>query len=219
MARRSAGAVHAQWRDGRTLGDVVTDEPIENAMIVHAAFGGSTNLLLHIPAIAHAAGLRRPTVDDWIAVNRRCRGSSTRCRTGRQPSDGARLPRRRRARGDAAPARLGLLHLDALTVDGRALGDVLDGWEAGERRARSRPSAERDGIDPDDVIMPRPARAREGITSTVTFPRATSRPRLRDQEHRDRSRALDADGVYRQTARARVFTSERDAIAAIKSRG
>ena len=40
-------------------------------MAVHAAFGGSTNLLLHVPAIAHAAGLRRPTVDDWIDVNRR----------------------------------------------------------------------------------------------------------------------------------------------------
>ena len=40
-------------------------------MTVHAAFGGSTNLLLHIPAIAYHAGLRRPTVEDWIAVNRR----------------------------------------------------------------------------------------------------------------------------------------------------
>ena len=39
-------------------------------MVVHAAFGGSTNLLLHIPAIAHAAGLPRPTVDDWTAINR-----------------------------------------------------------------------------------------------------------------------------------------------------
>ena len=40
-------------------------------MAVHAAFGGSTNLLLHIPAIAHAAGLPRPTVADWIRINRR----------------------------------------------------------------------------------------------------------------------------------------------------
>ena len=43
---------------------------IENAMLVHAAFGGSTNLLLHIPAIAATAGLRTPTVEDWIRVNR-----------------------------------------------------------------------------------------------------------------------------------------------------
>ncbi len=44
--------------------------PIENAMLVHAAFGGSTNLLLHIPAIAAAAGLKPPPVDDWIRINR-----------------------------------------------------------------------------------------------------------------------------------------------------
>ncbi len=40
-------------------------------MAVHAACGGSTNLLLHIPAICHAAGIARPTVEDWNAVNRR----------------------------------------------------------------------------------------------------------------------------------------------------
>jgi xylonate dehydratase len=39
-------------------------------MLVHAAFGGSTNLLLHVPAIAHAAGLATAHVDDWIRVNR-----------------------------------------------------------------------------------------------------------------------------------------------------
>ena len=48
---------------------ILTDAAIRNAMVVHAAFGGSTNLLLHIPAIAFAAGLRRPTVDDWHEVN------------------------------------------------------------------------------------------------------------------------------------------------------
>ena len=39
-------------------------------MLLHSAFGGSTNLLLHIPAFAQAAGLKTPTVDDWIRVNR-----------------------------------------------------------------------------------------------------------------------------------------------------
>ncbi len=70
VARRTAQAVHEQWRDGRTLADVLTPDALENAMLVHAAFGGSTNLLIHVPAIAHAAGLARPTVDDWRRVNR-----------------------------------------------------------------------------------------------------------------------------------------------------
>src|ERR1700684_4377815 len=69
-AARSARAMlrMAQLRMGTA--DVLTDAAIRNAMVVHAAFGGSTNLLLHVPAVAHAAGLRRPSVADWTAVNR-----------------------------------------------------------------------------------------------------------------------------------------------------
>jgi len=39
-------------------------------MLLHAAFGGSTNLLLHIPALAYAAGLERPAVEDWHRINK-----------------------------------------------------------------------------------------------------------------------------------------------------
>src|SRR5437867_3614188 len=71
MARRSArAAVHLQER-GITVRDILTEAAFRNAMTVHAAFGGSTNLLLHIPAIAYHAGVRRPTIDDWITINRR----------------------------------------------------------------------------------------------------------------------------------------------------
>ena len=52
--------------------DIVTDDALHNAMVVHAAFGGSTNLILHIPAIMHAAALRRPVAADWA------RGGATR---------------------------------------------------------------------------------------------------------------------------------------------
>src|ERR687895_2296706 len=71
MARRSTRALLSQRARKLTTRHVLTDAAIRNAMVMHAAFGGSTNLLLHIPAIAHAAGLKRPTVDDWIDVNRR----------------------------------------------------------------------------------------------------------------------------------------------------
>src|SRR5262249_35238180 len=71
MARRSARALHLLAERGIPVREILTNESIENAMALHAAFGGSTNLLLHVPAIAHAAGLRVPKVEDWIAVNRR----------------------------------------------------------------------------------------------------------------------------------------------------
>src|SRR5207248_10480555 len=58
MARRSARALVHLSAKGITTRAILSDAAVRNAMIVHAAFGGSTNLLLHIPAIAHAAGLR-----------------------------------------------------------------------------------------------------------------------------------------------------------------
>jgi dihydroxyacid dehydratase/phosphogluconate dehydratase len=76
---------------------------------------------------------------------------------------------------------------------------------------------EADGVDPDDVIMsPERATAR-GLTSTVTFPVGNLAP----QGSVVKSTAIDpnvvdADGVYRKIGPARVFTSERAAIAAIK---
>ena len=60
MARRSARAALALEARGLTMRDILTDASVRNAMVVHAAFGGSTNLILHLPAVAHAAGLARP---------------------------------------------------------------------------------------------------------------------------------------------------------------
>src|SRR5262249_39781946 len=70
MARRSARALVKLAGRGITIRHLLTDAAVRNAMAVHAAFGGSTNLLLHVPAIAFSARLRRPAVEDWIAVNR-----------------------------------------------------------------------------------------------------------------------------------------------------
>src|SRR5207253_4274962 len=70
LGRRSALALVRLHALGIPIARILTQHALENAMLVHAALGGSTNLLLHIPAIAHAAGLRPPTLDDWIRVDR-----------------------------------------------------------------------------------------------------------------------------------------------------
>src|SRR5258705_2657504 len=131
--------------------DILTAASVRNAMSVHAAFGGSTNLLLHVPAIAHAAGLERPTVEDWIDVNRRApRLVSV------LPNGPVHHPTVRVFLAGGVPEvmlhlrRLGLLDLKVLTVAGRTLGEVLDWWETSERRARFRECLkEQDGVDPD----------------------------------------------------------------------
>jgi dihydroxyacid dehydratase/phosphogluconate dehydratase len=73
LASRSATALHRLHLLGVSIGQILTAAAIENAMLLHAAFGGSTNLLLHVPAIAAAAGLKPPAVEDWIRVNRATR--------------------------------------------------------------------------------------------------------------------------------------------------
>ena len=222
MARRSARALVALRGRGITTRDIVTDAAVRNAMVVHAACGGSTNLVLHLPAIAHAAGLRRPTVNDWIDVNRRVPRL-----VDVLPNGPVGHPTVRLFLAGGVPEvmlhlrRLGLLDEQCLTVAGEPLGRTLDWWEASDRRRAMRARlSTMDGVDPDDVIMdPQKARAR-GLTSTVTFPRGNLAPEgsVIKSTAIDPS-VVDADGVYRKTGPARVFTRERDAIAAIKSRG
>jgi dihydroxyacid dehydratase/phosphogluconate dehydratase len=79
---------------------------------------------------------------------------------------------------------------------------------------------ERDGVDPDEVILPPPQAKQRGLTSTVTFPRGNIAPEgsVIKSTAIDPS-VVDADGVYRKTGPARVFTREHEAIAAIKGQG
>ena len=113
---------------------------------------------------------------------------------------------------------LGLIHEDVITTTGGPLGKVLDAWEHSERRKRLRERLfDQDGVDPDDVIMNPTKRASAGLTSTVTFPSGNLAPEgsVIKSTAIDPS-VVDADGVYRKTGPARVFTREHDAIAAIK---
>jgi putative YjhG/YagF family dehydratase len=199
---------------------VLTQGAIENAMVVHAAFGGSTNLLLHLPAIAFSAKLRRPDSSDWSSVN-------------------AQVPRL----VDALPngprnfatvqvflaggvpevmlhlRRAGLLDTRVKTVSGETLDQSLDWWEQSDRRHELKKTLEmRDGIDADEVIMgPDRARSR-GLTATVCFPIGNLAPEgsVVKSTAIDPS-VIDADGVYRHVGPAKVFISEEDAIHAIKT--
>ena len=221
IARRSARALVMSEKRGVTSSDILTDAAFENAMVVHAACGGSTNLLLHTPAIAHAAGRRRMGVDDWNRVNKETprivdvlpngpvgHPTSVLYAAGGVPEVMLHL------RG------MGLLDTSVLTVTGQTLGENLDWWEDSERRARVRSYLrEVTRVDPDNVIMePDTARSR-GLTSTVCFPRGNLAP----EGSVIKSTAIDPtvvddDGVYRNVGPARVFRSEKDAITAIKSR-
>lgn len=218
-ARRSAHAVLALEQTGVRMRDLLTGCSIENAMAVHAAFGGSTNLIIHLPAVAHAAGLHRPTAEDWIRVNREVPRL-----VDALPNGPVGHPTVQVFQAGGVPEvmlhlrDLGLLNLRARTVAGDTLGTVLDWWQTSERRKALRENLRRkDGIDPDRVIMSAGAARGRGLTSTVTFPHGNLAP----GGSVIKSTALDPsvvgeDGVYRKIGPARVFTSEIEATKAIR---
>lgn len=222
MARRSAKALVNLQRRGITTKHILTDAAFRNAMAVFAAFGGSTNLLLHTPAIAFHAGVKRPTVDDWTAVNRKVPRL-----VDALPNGPVGHPTVRVFLAGGVPEvmlhlrELGMLDLSALTVSGESLGKVLEWWQSSDRRKRLRDHlATRDRVDPDTVIMSPAAAKARGLTSTITFPRGNLCPdgSVIKSTSIDPS-VVDADGVYRKTGPAKVFTTEKAAIAAIKGQG
>jgi putative YjhG/YagF family dehydratase len=221
MARRSARALLAMDQRGITMKDVLTEAALQNAMVAHAAFGGSTNLILHLPAIAHAAGLRRPALHDWIRINRQVPRLVDALPNGPRNHITAQV-----FLAGGVPEvllhlrRAGLLEPDALTVSGVTLGRQLDDWQESERRRRLRALLrDRDGIDPDDVILAPDEAARRGLTSTVCFPAGNLAPlgSVIKATSIDPS-VLEGDGSYRKIGPARVFTSETAAISAIKNK-
>ena len=219
-ARRSARAILRLHQLGLGARDILTPVALRNAMILHAAFGGSTNLLLHLPAIAHAAGLPRPTAGDWAEVNRLV------------PRLVDALPNGPRGfatvqvflAGGVPEVMLelraaGLIDTRVKTVSGETLDTCLDWWRESERRTVLRRRLQQiDGIDPDEVILSRDRARSRGLTSTVCFPMGNLAP----EGSVIKSTAIDpslvgSGDVYRHTGPARVFVTEAAAMHAIKT--
>ncbi|HEV7498739.1 MAG TPA: YjhG/YagF family D-xylonate dehydratase, partial [Vicinamibacteria bacterium] len=218
-ARRSARAVFRQMSLGLTAGDILTEGALHNAMAVYAAVGGSTNFLLHLPAIAHAAGLPAPTLAEWKAVNARVPRLVDALPNGPHPTVRVFLA------GGVPEVMLhlrglGLLDLSARAATGETLGATLEWWESSERRRRLRDRLRAaDGVDPDDVILSPEGARRRGLTSTVSFLGGNLAPQgaIVKSTAIDPS-LIDGEGFFRHLGPARVFTSEKAAIAAIKGR-
>ena len=218
-ARRSALAMMRMHQLHIGTLDILTQAAVQNAMVLHAAFGGSTNLLLHLPAIAHAANLKRPASSDWAQVNRLVPRLVDALPNG--PGNYATV---QVFLAGGAPEvmlhlrRAGLLDTSVRTVSGDTLDACLDWWQQSPRRHQLRKLLrEKDGIDPNDVIL-NPDRAKScGLTSTVCFPMGNLAP----EGSVVKSTAIDPmlvdpDGVYRHQGPAKVFISEASAMEAIK---
>ena len=221
LAKYSAQALYQLASEGIKTSDILTPAAIRNAIVVHAAFGGSTNLLLHIPAIAHAAKLRRPTVEDWIEINRKVPRL-----VDALPNGPVGYPTVSVFLAGGVPEvmlhleAMGLLDTSVLTCTGQTLAQNLKEWKESERRHKFRQMLkEMDGVNPDEVIFPPAEAKKQGLTSTVCFPKGNLAP----EGAVIKATSIDAsvvgdDGVYRIKGPARVFLEERLAISAIKEK-
>ena len=222
LAKRSAKALHHLHRNKIHTSKILTPKAIHNAMITHAACGGSSNLIIHLAAITFHAGLERPNVKDWDRINRMVprlvdvlpngpTGHSTAqfFLAGGVPELMIQL----RA--------LDLLELDAITCTGETLGKNLEAWESSERRKKFREILwQQDQVNPDDVIHTKEQAAAKGMTSTLSFPCGNLAPEgsVIKSTSIDPS-VLDKNGVYNLIGPARVFTTEREAVRAVKGLG
>jgi dihydroxy-acid dehydratase len=123
LAHRSGEAVVNLLKQGITARDILTKEAFENAIAVAMAFGGSTNVVLHLLAIAHEAEVEL-TLDDFNRIG------------SRVPHIGDLKPFGRFVMNDVdrvggvpvvmkALLEAGLLHGDCLTVTGRTVAENL----------------------------------------------------------------------------------------------
>jgi putative YjhG/YagF family dehydratase len=220
IAHRSALALLRLKQMDIPVSKIVTQHALENAMMVFAAFGGSTNLLLHIPAIAHAAGLKLPSVDDWIRINK-----AVPRLVDALPNGPRNHPTVQVFLAGGVPEvmqhlrSMGLLNTDVLTATGETLDNNLNWWhDCKRRRAAHRHLAKKDDIDYKKVIMDADSARNAGLTSTMVFPKGNiaSQGAVIKATTLDPS-LLDGNRLYKHTGPARVFVSEEDAIKAIKS--
>ncbi|MEO1614868.1 MAG: YjhG/YagF family D-xylonate dehydratase [Planctomycetota bacterium] len=219
LARDSADVAMKMVADKTVLADVLSDDAFYNAMLIHAAVGGSTNLLIHIPAIAAAAGLAVPDADTFRRINQ-----SVPRFVDCLPNGPMGHPTIRLFMAGGVPEvawhlrELGLLRSEARTVSGMTWNQILDRWIKSDRRAFCRERlASLDGVDPDEVIVPPSQATAKGLTPTICFPSGNLCPEgaVIKSTSIDPS-VIDDDDVYRKRGPARVFVRERDAIAAVK---
>ena len=173
------------------------------------------------PAIAHAAGIPRPTIDDWIEVNQITPRLVSALPNG--PIDHPTV--RVFLAGGVPEVMLHLRDLDlidtkTLTATGQPLEEVLNQWESSDRRRLLQQRLEQaDGVKSDTVIFSPESAAAAGMTGTLVFPTGNLAPDGSVIKATTIDPSLVTDGVFHFQGTARVFHRESDAILAIKGQG
>lgn len=209
-ARRAGQRAVELAKSGLRPSDIVTLDSFENAILVHAAISGSTNCLLHLPAIAHELGLRI----DGDTFDRLHRGAHYLLNL--RPA--GKWPAEFFCYAGGVPAVMEALrphlHLDAMTVTGKTLGENLDGLRADGYYDRCRDWLEAANqkyglrLKKEDII--RPYDEPLGTDGSIAVLRGNLAPLGAVIKHTACPREM-----FSALLRARPFDSEEEAIDAI----
>ena len=194
-------------KKGIKVSDIVTMKSFENAIMVHAAISGSTNSLLHIPAMAHELGLEI----DADTFDRMHRGAHYLLDI--RPS--GKWPAQFFYYAGGVPAVMeeikSILHLDVLTVTGKSLGENLEDLKTNGFYEKCEGYLKKWGIKRTDVI--RTFDNPIGTDGTVGILRGNLAPEGAVVKH-----SAVPKEMFQAVLKAKPFDCEEDAIAAIISK-
>ncbi len=151
LAREAGVQIVANIENGLRTRDILTREAFENALMVHAAIGGSTNALLHLPVIAKEAGIRL-TLDDFDELNRKVPWLANVRPSGFHPTNRFWFAGGTQYVIQQLRARL---HMNCLTITGKSLGANLKELERRAFFEKAKRYLVQYGVEASDVIRPR----------------------------------------------------------------
>lgn len=193
-------------KKGLKVSDIVTKKSFENAIMVHAAISGSTNSLLHIPAIAHELGIEIDS-DTFDHMHRGAHYLLDIRPAGRWPAQFFYY-------AGGVPAVMeeikSMLHLDVLTVTGKTLGENLEKLKANGFYDHCEQYLAKWNLKRTDVI--RRFNHPIGDNGTVAILKGNLAPDGSVVKH-----SAVPKEMFKAILRARPFDCEEDAIASVLS--
>ena len=206
MAHHAGIQVLELVKKGIKVSDIVTKEAFENAIMVHAAISGSTNSLLHIPAIAHELGIEIDS-DTFDRMHRGAHYLLDIRPAGRWPAQFFYY-------AGGVPAVMeeikSMLHLDVLTVTGKTLGENLKELKTNGFYEKCEQHLAKWNLKRNDVI--RRFDEAIGTNGTVAILKGNLAPEGSVVKH-----SAVPKEMFQAVLKARPFDCEEDAIAAVLS--
>ena len=204
VARRAGERAAELAVSGLTARQMVTKKSFENAIMVHAAISGSTNTLLHLPAIAREFGVEIDA-DTFDRMHRNAHYLLDIRPAGRWPAEyfyyAGGVPR-------IMEEIKSMLHLDVMTVTGKTLGENLEDLKRGGYYEACEEYLKKTGLQRTDVI--RTFEEPIGVNGTISILKGNLAPQGSVVKH-----SAVPQEMHQALLRARPFDCEEEAISAI----